>query len=140
MDWREYCIEELDRYYCFVSAFHKSRFIKMYDRVKYLPFFTKGLCKCIFLAAWDQEHSQVMERMLDELTERKAQNLEYMVESGRRIQEEGQSNERILYELAEFFLTHPGETPDESCLMQLSRNWIPLGDSVLQASQVVDGL
>lgn len=140
MSWRLHCIEELDRYHCFSSAFQKSRFIEMYDKVKYQPFFTKGLCKCLFLSAWDQEHTTVMQNMLQELMDQKAHSLDYMIESGKAKSETNHTYESAMYQLATFFLTHPGETPDESWLLRLSRHWIPLGDSVLQASEIIDRL
>lgn len=140
MSWREHCVEGLDRQRCFVSAFHKSRFIEMFDRFKYQPFFTKGLCKCMFLSAFDQEHTNVMTDMLQELTRRKSQDLSYMLEHGKEAASHGHVNERTMYELAEYFLTHPDSTPDESWLMSLSRGWVALGDGALQASEVIDKL
>lgn len=140
MDWRDYCVEGLDRQSCFVSAFHKSRFIEMYDKVKYQPFFTRGMCKCLFLSAWDQEHTNVMKQMIWELMERKSKNLDYMLEQGRRMSQHGHANERAMFKLAEYFLTQPDKTPDESWLMDLSRGWVALGDSALQASEVIDHL
>ncbi|MGI6070219.1 MAG: hypothetical protein ACOYBE_07295 [Blautia sp.] len=140
MSWREYCVEGLDQQNCFVSAFHKSRFIEMFDRVKYQPFFTKGLCKCLFLSAWDQEHTNVMKNMLQELIQKKCQDVGYMLEQGKEFARHGHVNEKTMYELAEYFLTHPNCTPDESWLMSLSRGWVALGDSALQASEVIDKL
>ena len=41
MDWRDYCIDEIAKHRCFVSALHKKRFIEMFDMVQDEPFFTK---------------------------------------------------------------------------------------------------
>ena len=49
-------------------------------------------------------------------------------------------NERILYDMSSNFLKYPGQTPDESCLIRLSRSWVPIGDSALAASEIIDTL
>lgn len=41
MDWRDYCIDEIAKHRCFVSALHKKRFIEMFDMVQDEPFFYK---------------------------------------------------------------------------------------------------
>ena len=50
------------------------------------------------------------------------------------------ADEREIFKLAQDFLAHPEETPDEACLIRLSKAWIPLGDCALQVSEIIDSL
>ena len=36
------------------------------------------------------------------------------------------------------FLEHPGQTPSDSFLLQLSHIWVPIADNALAASEIID--
>lgn len=138
--WREVCIDEIDRYKCFVSAFHKARFIELFDWAKNEPFFTKEFCKCAFLATWDQDYTNKMKNFIQRLMDERATevDLKRLDEVKTKRIYQGQENE--LFKLVYNFLKNPGETPDESCLMHMTKSWIPVGDSALEVSAILDRL
>lgn len=138
MDWRYYCVDEIAKHRCFSSAMHKKRFIEMFEMVENEPFFTKEICKCLFLAAWDRKYTNEMEGILQQLIDERAADVNKL--RGRR---EGRSitpNEKAITCLAQEFLEKPGRTPDEACLIKLSKAWILLGDCALQVSEIIDSL
>lgn len=138
MDWRDYCVEKIANQRCFVSAMHKKRFIEMFNMVQNEPFFTKEICKCLFLAAWERSYTNDMEKLLQELIDEKVMDAKGL--QGRRNFRSVTPNEKEIAKLANEFLDHPGKTPDESCLMKLSKAWIPLGDGALQVSDIISDL
>lgn len=138
MDWRDYCIDEMAKHRCFISALHKKRFIEMVEMVRYEPFFTREIAKCVFLAAWQRPSTDEMEAIFRELMD--GGTLDAKKLEGRRKYRIVTPNEREIFNLAKEFLENPGQTPDESCLIRLSKAWIPLGDSALQVSEIIDSL
>lgn len=138
MDWRDYCIEELAKHRCFVSAMHKLRFIEMHEMAAAEPFFSKGLCKCLFLAAWDQKDTENMKQILAQMAESGEGNAEQVLSVWHYDSPRVSSNQKAVYELARDFIQKPGETPDESCLIRLSKAWTAMGDCALQASEILD--
>lgn len=138
MDWRDYCIEEIAKHRCFVSALHKKRFIEMFDMVQDEPFFTKEVCKCLFLAAWERKYTDEIESVLQEMIDKNAMDTQILINRARN--KVVSPYEAEIYKLERNFLENPGETPDESCLMKLSAAWIPLGDCALQVSEILDRL
>lgn len=138
MDWRDYCIEEIAKHRCFVSAMHKKRFIELFDMVQNEPFFTKEICKCMYLAAWDQVHTDEMKEIFRGLMDEGVLDAKRLI--GKRDFSSATTNEKEILKLAHEFLDNPGKTPDESCLMKLSKAWIPLGDGALQVSDLLNSL
>lgn len=138
MDWRDYCVDEMAKHRCFSSAMHKKRFIEMFEMVQSEPFFTREICKCLFLAAWDRKYTNEMEEILNKLIAENVMDARRL--AGTRKYRSITPNEKEIYKLAQEFLENPGETPDESCLIKLSKAWIPLGDCALQVSEILDSL
>jgi len=52
----------------FESSGHRTRFKELMDCYSDYPFFTKGLCKCMYLSAWDEEHFCVMLETLTDMS------------------------------------------------------------------------
>lgn len=138
MDWRDYCVEEIAKHRCFVSAMHKKRFIELFDMVQNEPFFTKEICKCLFLAAWDRKYTNELKEILQGFIDENAMEARGL--NGKKIFRSVTQNEKEIIKLAQEFLNNPGKTPDESCLMKLSKAWIPLGDGALQVSEILNHL
>lgn len=67
MSWKEICFAALDREKMFEDSGHSTRFKELFDCYSSYPFFTKGLCKCIYLSAWDEKHFCIMLETLTEL-------------------------------------------------------------------------
>lgn len=138
MDWRDYCVEELAKHRCFVSALHKQRFIELFEMVRNEPFLTKEICKCMFLAAWDRRDTDEMEEIFRKMIEENVMDANRL--KGRKKRPNITPNEEAINLLARQFMENPGKTPDESCLIRLSKAWIPLGDCALEVSDILDRL
>lgn len=124
----------------FMSGLHYEQFNMLLDRVKDEPFFCKELCKCAFLASWDQEHALLFARMMSELCDRKETDLSYMLAEGKKTVESLPHSEKALFKLSCDFLEYPGQTPDENILLKLSAAWISIADNALEASRLIDEL
>jgi hypothetical protein len=68
MDWKNKCFAALDKEKMFENSDHRTRFKELFDCYRDYPFFSKGLCKCIYLSAWDEEHFCIMVETLTELS------------------------------------------------------------------------
>ena len=68
MNWKEQWIAALDKEHLFENSSHRTRFKELLDCFADYPFFTKGLCKCMYLSAWDEEHFCIMLSMLTEMS------------------------------------------------------------------------
>ena len=138
MDWRDSCVDEISKHRCFFSALHRKRFIELFEMVQYEPFLTKEIVKCIFLAAWQRPSTDEMAGIFQKLIDEEAMEANRL--QGARDSRPATTDEREIFKLAQDFLAHPGETPDEACLIRLSKAWIPLGDCALQVSEIIDSL
>ena len=65
MDWKNKVVDALIKGDCFFSTFQKMRFIQLFNELKDEPFFSKGFCKCVFLASCDQEHTDFLKKVVD---------------------------------------------------------------------------
>ena len=140
MDWKNKVVDALIKGDCFFSTFQKMRFIQMFNELKDEPFFSKGFCKCVFLASCDQEHTDFLKKVVDKLISMDAKNTDYMLKLSDEHASSLKANEKVLFRLSDDFLRNPDSTPDESFLLELSRSWVPIGDSALQASLIIDSL
>ena len=50
MTWQEQCIRALSDQDLFEDSWHKTRFKELLDCYISYPFFTKGLCKCMYVS------------------------------------------------------------------------------------------
>ncbi len=66
MKWSEKCVMEFTHRKLFEDDDHRARFRDLLDCYSDTPFFTKGLCKCMYLGAWDQLHFYQMLDILNE--------------------------------------------------------------------------
>ena len=82
MNWNEKCLMELTHHNLFEDNAHRLRFRDLLSCYFTAPFFTKGLCKCMYLSSWDEEHFAVMLDMLNEMTLEGARNLRMMKDQG----------------------------------------------------------
>ena len=68
MKWKNDYLTALDEAGLFENTGHRTRFKELMDCYAGFPFFSKGLCKCIYLSAWDDEHFAIMLETLNEMT------------------------------------------------------------------------
>ena len=82
MRWSDKCMLELTHHNLFENDEHRSRFRDLLECYSEAPFFTKGLCKCMYLSAWDNEHFAVMLDILNAMTINRQNNLDDMKDQG----------------------------------------------------------
>ena len=133
-------VYELRTRHLFLSSMHYEHFMMLIDRVKDEPFFCRELCKCAFLAAWDQNHAIIFDQTMTELCNRKATSLQPMLEKGEALLPKLPHSEKALFQMSCDFIKYPGQTPDESVLLTLTNAWVSIADNALEASRVIDHL
>lgn len=138
MSLTEKVVYALRTRHLFLSSMHYEHFNMLIDRVKDEPFFCKELCKCAFLAAWDQAHAITFDQTMTELCNMKAANLQPMLEKGEALLPHLPHSEKALFQMSCDFVKYPGQTPDESVLLTLTSAWVSIADNALEASRVID--
>lgn len=140
MSWKNECIPALKSHHLFLSPVHFQRFTQLFNYLRDRAFFNKGLCKCIFLASWDQERYNSFMETMEELIARDAQDLSYMAEKGKAKLPRSSGNEKTLYKMSMEFITRPGYTPDEDLLLNLSSAWVPVADNIIDLCKLLEEL
>lgn len=140
MAWQDQCLRSLTDAKLFLSTAHMERFKETWKVLKKQPFCTKGICKCLFLSGWDQEHYQFLKDTVEEMIVRQDTDTSYMLEKGRVILGNVALSERELFKLSIEFLEKEGQTPDEGCLLRLSHHWVPIVDNTLEMGRLLDSL
>lgn len=139
MNWKDIYYHALDSGKMFENSGHRTRFKELMDCYAGYPFFTKGLCKCIYLSAWDEEHFTIMLETLTDMTLGRERDTDEMLIKGDAMAEEqkGQDdNEAYIYQLSIAFLDEKPFKPDPS--IQLSPDYQYLVERALRAAEVVD--
>ena len=85
MSKSELYLVALDQSGLFEDSGHRTRFKELMDCYGHYPFFTKGLCKCMYLSAWDEEHFATILEVLSDLAIGKERDTEEMRIQGRRV-------------------------------------------------------
>ncbi|MDY4670035.1 MAG: hypothetical protein SO415_08610 [Oliverpabstia sp.] len=140
MSWEEKCIPALLEQRVFLSPQHFSRFEAAFSFLRHQYFFTKGVCKCAVLAAWDPKHFEIFMDSMQEMVERKEKDSSYMIAQGKLYSKHSDNNMRLFAKLYTDFLSNPNQTPSENIMLKFSKNWVPLLDSAITASLVLDKL
>ncbi len=140
MAWKDKCLRSLMDANLFLSSAQLERFKETWKVLKKQPFCTKGLCKCLFMSAWDQEHYQFLKDTVDEMIARKDTDTSYMLEKGRVVLGNVALSERELFKLSIEFLEKEGQTPDERCLVKLAHHWVPITDNTLAVGRLLDSM
>ena len=104
MGWKENCLAALDAAKLFENSGHRTRFKELMDCYSNYPFFTKGLCKCMYLSAWDDEHFAVMLETLMDMSLGREQDTKDMQVKGDALAEERNDGEYYVYLLSGAFL------------------------------------
>lgn len=82
MKWSEKCMLEFTHRNLFEDDEHRARFKDLLDCYCNAPFFSKGLCKCMYLSAWDDAHFTVMLDVLNEMVLERDDHLGLMKDNG----------------------------------------------------------
>lgn len=113
MNWNEKCLMELTHHNLFEDNAHRLRFRDLLSCYFTAPFFTKGLCKCMYLSSWDEEHFAVMLDMLNEMTLECARNLRMMKDQGEIMELHLSGYEAEVFRLSNAFINDtPYVMPD----------------------------
>lgn len=136
MGWKENCLAALDAAKLFENSGHRTRFKELMDCYSNYPFFTKGLCKCMYLSAWDDEHFAVMLETLMDMSLGREQDTKDMQVKGDALAKERNDGEYYVYLLSGAFLEDkPYTLPEDADIPQEIRYII---DRAIQASAVID--
>lgn len=108
MNQKDACLFALDKAKLFESSDHRTRFKELMDCYSQFPFFTKGLCKCMYLSAWDEPHFFILLEVLTDLSLGKTQTrticvkMEIYLQTDRRM-----GSIMSISSLMHFLITHP---------------------------------
>jgi hypothetical protein len=104
MAWKDRCFQALDEAKLFENSAHRTRFRELLDCYADYPFFTPGVCKCMYLSGWDEEHFCIMLETLTELALGRETDTNEMRIKGDAFLEEMPSAEYYVYKLSNAFL------------------------------------
>lgn len=113
MGTSEMYVEALEQAQMFENSEHLTRFKELLDYYAGYPFFTKGLCKCMYLSAWDEEHFAIMLQTLNDLALGREQSTDDMRFQGELLAEEHVDGEYYMYHLSCAFLDGRQFLPSE---------------------------
>lgn len=136
MSWKEEYLAALDAAKLFQSSEHRTRFKELMDCYSGYPFFTKGLCKCIYLSSWDEEHFMIMLETLTDMTLGRERDTDEMLIKGDALAEEQVDDEMYVYRLSIAFLDDKPFHLDEH--LKLSEPFRYIIDQALKAAAVID--
>lgn len=132
----ELYFEVLDTAKMFENNGHRTRFKELLDCYADYPFFSKGLCKCMYLSAWDEEHFCILLEVLMNMSLGKDTTTKEMRENGDALAEEQTDGEYYVYLLSNAFLDNKMFTlPEDISLEPEIRHII---DRALTASEIID--
>lgn len=138
MDWKEQCFAALTERNMFEDSWHKTRFKELLDCYMHSPFFSKGLCKCMYLSAWDEEHFCVMLEILMSMSLGKDEDTREMRINGDILAEEQTDDEYYIYQLSNSFLDNVPFHLDESA--DISPESMHIIRRALETSAIIDQL
>lgn len=136
MSWNENCLNALTRAGLFESSGHKTRFSELLECFSGKPFFTKGLCKCMYLSAWDEEHFAILLEMLSFMSVGRDEDTKEMSLVGDSLAEEQENDESYIYRLSISYLENTPFQLDEN--VQLSKRTAYVISRAQQAAAVIE--
>lgn len=140
MGWKEDCVAALGARRLYETSGHKTRFMELLECYSSYPFFTKGLCKCMYLSAWDEEHFAVMLETLTGMALGQEQDTEDMKFQGDMLAEEHMDEsaygEAYMFRLSGMFLEDKEGKPEGE--ERLSPKYQYIVRRALEAAEVID--
>lgn len=138
MNWNEKCFMELTQRNLFENSEHEKRFRDLLNCYYQAPFFSKGLCKCMYLSSWDDEHFVVMLDILNQMTLEGDKNLHQMKDQGEVLELQMEGSEAEIFKLSNALLNDTPYTLPEFDLMDPEGAYII--KRALLAAQYIDEL
>ena len=136
MSWNANCLKALSKAGLFESPDHESRFNELIYCFSDKPFFTKGLCKCMYLSAWDEEHFAILLEMLSFMSLGKDQDTKEMSIVGDSLAEEQGNDESYIYRLSISYLENTKFHLEEG--VKLSERTAYVISRAEQAAAIID--
>ena len=138
MSWSDHCITALAEAKLFESHEHRTRFKELMDCYSDYPFFTRGLCKCMYLSAWDEEHFCIMLETLTNMSLGKETNTEDMRIQGDILAEQEPDSGYYVFQLSNAFLDNvPFHLPEDA---HIDPPTMYIIRQALLASEVIDSV
>lgn len=138
MNKSEMYLQALDEAGLFENSGHRTRFKELVDCYGDYPFFTKGLCKCMYLSAWDEEHFAVILQILTDLSIGRERDTEEMRIQGDMLAEEEKGGGYYVYQLSNAFLDNRRFVLDEDA--RLSDDYAYIISRALEAEKAIDSV
>lgn len=142
MGWKEACVAALGAERLYENSGHKTRFMELLECYSGYPFFSRGLCKCMYLSAWDEEHFAVMLETLTSMAIGQEQDTEDMKFQGDVLadarMDEHAYGEAYVFILSGMFLEGKKGQPEGA--EKLSPDYQYIVSRALKAAEVIDGL
>lgn len=138
MGFRDQCISALEAKKLFMDSGHLTRFKELLDCYSDYPFFSKGLCKCMYLSAWDEEHFAMMLGILTQLALGKERDTQEMRRQGEELAREHRNGEFYIYEMSNAFLEGKSfQLPKEA---RIQPEFAFIIQKAQEAAEVIEGI
>lgn len=138
MSWNANCLKALSKAGLFQNPGHESRFNELIYCFSDKPFFTKGLCKCMYLSAWDEEHFAILLEMLSFMSLGKEKNTKEMSAVGDSLAQEQENDESYIYRLSISYLENTNFFLEEG--VKLNERTAYVISCAQQAAAIIDQL
>ncbi|MCI8418418.1 MAG: hypothetical protein HFI33_13160 [Lachnospiraceae bacterium] len=138
MNWKDRWVNGLDNEKLFQDSWHKTRFKELLDCYGDAPFFSRGLCKCMYLSAWDEEHFGIMLEMLMSMSLGHETTTSDMRINGEILADQQADAQSIVYQLSNAFLDDVPFYLEETLSIPKDIRYII--EKALEASAVIDKL
>lgn len=138
MSWKGKCFAALDAEKLFENSAHRTRFKELLDCFSPYPFFTRGVCKCVYLSAWDEMHFNVILETLTCMGLGKETDTEEMSIQGDAMAEEETGREAYMYRLSVALLNGTRIPPMDERRFSPEVRYIV--HQALRAAEIIDDL
>lgn len=138
MNLKDTYVSALDAAGLFESSAHRTRFKELLDCFSSYPFFSKGLCKCMYLSAWDEEHFVIILEILNAMALGKDPNTSEMRINGDILADEQTNGEYYVYLLSNAFLDNKLFHLSENAEIEPENRYII--EQALKASEIIDSI
>lgn len=136
MNWKDKCYAALIERNMFENSWHKTRFKELMDCYKHSPFLSKGLCKCMYLSAWDEEHFCIMLEILTMMSLGQEPDTTEMRINGDALADAQTDDEYYVYQLSNSFLDGTAFTLEDTS--RLSPEIAYIIRRALEVSDIID--
>ncbi|HIX58764.1 MAG TPA: hypothetical protein IAA45_03500 [Candidatus Blautia gallistercoris] len=136
MSWKTNCYNALNSAKLFQDSGHRSRFKELIDCYGNYPFFSRGLCKCMYLSAWDEEHFCILLGMLTTMSLDQETSTAEMRIQGDVLASRQNDEEYYIYQLSISFLDNQPFHLDNNA--NIGPETMYIIQCALQAAEIID--